>query len=49
MAQKYKLIQTPKESDKYVAFPHHFGKVELRVLLDYLYGGEPKEPSEQLD
>lgn len=26
----------------------HYGYLELRELLDYLYGGPPKDPSEEL-
>ncbi len=29
-------------------YAHHFGKVELRHFLDFLYGGPPKSSDEEL-
>jgi hypothetical protein len=27
---------------------HHYGRVELRMLLDFLYGGPPKHDDEKI-
>jgi hypothetical protein len=28
--------------------PHHFGKTELRILLDGIYGGKPATDAEKI-
>jgi len=38
---KVKLITTKSA--------HHFGKVELRTLFDFVWEGEPKEHDEKID
>ena len=43
---KYQLNTTDYEESKRNAF--HYGRQELKSLLDFIYGGEPKKDSERL-
>lgn len=29
--------------------PHHFGVIELKVIMDFIYGGAPKDKDEEIN
>jgi hypothetical protein len=45
---KFIVDQLANKKDKPVGGTHHYGKQELRDLLDFIYGGEPLWEGEEL-
>ena len=43
----YKQYEVGNKMVKQRELAHHWGRVELRAFLDELYGGKPKDESEE--
>ncbi len=38
-----------REAMKTIKHSQHFGKVEVRLLMDYIYDGKPKDTKENIE